>query len=144
MRTITAILAAHVRKAETERTRAKPPKSWQAYDCYLQAAEAVNSFKSSYSVRDVHEAQRLLKRSLAIDATYARSYAALANLRTVEWWFEPDFQFLRGSAGLRTFREIGGVLGSLGLRLIPERAVEIPGAVEVQRLVAGVETQKPR
>ena len=44
VRTIVAILAAHVRKAETERTRAKPPNSWQAYDYYLQAAEAFVSF----------------------------------------------------------------------------------------------------
>ena len=44
VRTIVAILAAHVRKAETERTRAKPPNSWQAYDYYLQAVEAFASF----------------------------------------------------------------------------------------------------
>ena len=45
VRTIVAILAAHVRKAETERTRAKPPNSWQAYDYYLQAAEALRLFR---------------------------------------------------------------------------------------------------
>jgi len=32
MRTIVAILAAHVRKAETEPTHIKPPSNWQAYD----------------------------------------------------------------------------------------------------------------
>ncbi|HEX7465369.1 MAG TPA: winged helix-turn-helix domain-containing protein, partial [Usitatibacter sp.] len=31
VRAIVAILAAHVRKAETERTRVRPPNSWQAY-----------------------------------------------------------------------------------------------------------------
>ena len=40
VRTIVTILAAHVRKAETERTRTKPPNSWQAYDYYLQAVDA--------------------------------------------------------------------------------------------------------
>src|SRR5262249_56179751 len=40
VRTIVAILAAHVRMAETERTRTKPPSSWQAYDYYLNAAVA--------------------------------------------------------------------------------------------------------
>jgi adenylate cyclase len=32
VRTIVAILAAHVRMAETERTRIQPPRNWQAYD----------------------------------------------------------------------------------------------------------------
>src|SRR5262245_14072306 len=44
VRTIVALLAAHVRKAETERTRGNPPNSWQAYDYYLQAAEAQASY----------------------------------------------------------------------------------------------------
>ena len=78
VRTIVAILAAHVRKAETERTRAKPPNSWQAYDYYLQAADAFASFTSSFSVEDLYETRRLLQQSLAIDANYARSYAILA------------------------------------------------------------------
>jgi len=43
-RSIATILTAHVRKAETERARAKPPASWRAYDCYLQAAEAFDRF----------------------------------------------------------------------------------------------------
>ena len=37
-RTIVAVLVAHVNKAETERTLAKPPAAWQAYDHYLRAA----------------------------------------------------------------------------------------------------------
>ena len=52
VRTIAAILAAHVGRAETERTRTKPPNSWQAYDYYLQAAEAFASFsfRSVYKI----------------------------------------------------------------------------------------------
>ena len=38
-RTIVAILAAHVNKAEIERTLNKPPETWQAYDYYLRAAD---------------------------------------------------------------------------------------------------------
>ena len=49
--TIVAILAAHVRKAETGRSRAKPPRSWQAYDYYLRAIDALASFTSSTSVQ---------------------------------------------------------------------------------------------
>jgi adenylate cyclase len=38
-RTIVAILAAHVTKAETDRTFLKPPATWEAYDYYLRGAE---------------------------------------------------------------------------------------------------------
>jgi adenylate cyclase len=77
--TIAALLAAHVRKAEAQRTRTKAPNNWQAYDYYLQAAEAFTSFATSFNVENVYEARRLLQQSLAIDPSYARSYALLAN-----------------------------------------------------------------
>jgi adenylate cyclase len=77
VRTIVAILAAHVTRAEIERTRAKPPNSWQAYDYYLQAADTL-PLMSSFSAADLRESRRLLERSLAIDAGFARSYALLA------------------------------------------------------------------
>jgi adenylate cyclase len=77
--TIVAILAAHVRKAESERTRTKPPSHWQAYDYYLQANEAFTSFATSFDVERIYETRRLLQQSLAVDPGYARSYALLAN-----------------------------------------------------------------
>jgi TolB-like protein len=43
-RTIVSILAAHVNKAEIERTLNKPPATWQAYDYYLRAADAHASY----------------------------------------------------------------------------------------------------
>jgi TolB-like protein len=67
--TIVALLAAHVRKAEAERARTKPPKNWRAYDCYLQAAEAFNNFVTSFNVENIYEARRLLQLSLGIDQT---------------------------------------------------------------------------
>jgi adenylate cyclase len=85
VRTIVAILAAHVRKAETERTRAKPPNSWQAYDYYLQAAESFASFSSSVSWEDLDRTQRLLLSSLAVDSSYARSHALLAATHTAAY-----------------------------------------------------------
>ena len=42
-RTIVAVLAVHVNKAETERALAKPPATWQAYDHYLRAADTLVS-----------------------------------------------------------------------------------------------------
>jgi adenylate cyclase len=78
VRTIVAILAAHIRQAEIEWSRAKPPNSWQAYDYYLKAAEAGASYGSTLRVANLEEARRLLEQSLAIDPNYARSYAALS------------------------------------------------------------------
>jgi adenylate cyclase len=88
VRTIVAILAAHVRQAETERLRAKPPNSWQAYDCYLQAVQALAAFSSTLNEAHIEEARRLLQQSLAIDPNYARSYAGLA-VTDVSAWHNP-------------------------------------------------------
>src|SRR5215813_14061520 len=49
-RTIVSTLAANVRKAESERVRAKPPNIWQAY--YLQAADALASFNALFNTED--------------------------------------------------------------------------------------------
>src|SRR5262245_45318125 len=86
VRTIVAILAAHVRRAETDRTRAKPPNSWQAYDYYLRGAEAFAYFRSSAKTETLYETRHLVQRSLAIDPTYARSYALLAATHLAPHW----------------------------------------------------------
>jgi len=88
VRTIVGILAAHVRQAETERLRAKPPNSWQAYDCYLQAVQALAAFSSTLNEAHIEEARRLLQQSLTIDPNYARSYAELA-VTDVSAWHNP-------------------------------------------------------
>src|SRR5262245_47262329 len=85
VRTIVTILAAHVRIAETERSRTKPPNSWQAYDYYLQAVDASVSFSSTSAVANDQEALRLLQQSLIIDPNYARSYARLAHTYAGSW-----------------------------------------------------------
>ena len=48
-RTIVAVLAVHVNKAETERALAKPPATWQAYDHYLRAADTLVLYHSSFN-----------------------------------------------------------------------------------------------
>ena len=83
--TIVAILAAHVRKAEIERSRSKPPNSWEAYDYYLQASNAFASFQSSFSVKDLYEARRLLPQPLSIDADYACSCARPPGWVSCSW-----------------------------------------------------------
>jgi len=96
--TIVAILAAHVRKAEAERTRTKPPNNWRAYDHYLQAAEAFASLVTSFNVEDVYEARRLLQLSIDIDPNYARSYALLANTHDVTYVNRLDRDYLNPAA----------------------------------------------
>jgi len=98
VRTIVAILTAHVRKAETERTQAKAPNSWQAYDYYLQGADAFGSFTASMRAEDIYEARRLLQQSLAIDANYARSYVLLANTYDVTRFNRFDSDYLNPAA----------------------------------------------
>ena len=98
VRTIVAILAAHVRIAETERTYTKPPNSWQAYDYYLKAADAFGSFHRSFVVDSLYETRRLLQQSLAIDPNYARSYAVLANTYLAVWVNRVDSDFLSPGA----------------------------------------------
>lgn len=94
VRTIAAILAAHVQKAEIERTRTKPANGWQAYDCYLQAVDAFATFTSKFSVGDLYEARRRLEQSLSIDANYAHAHALLATTFTVAWGNPLDSDFL--------------------------------------------------
>jgi adenylate cyclase len=84
-RTIAAILAAHVNKAEIERTLNKPPAAWQAYDYYLQAVDAYLTFWPSYSVAELYEVRRLLEQSLAIDPKYARAWARLGGTYISAW-----------------------------------------------------------
>jgi adenylate cyclase len=85
VRTIVALLAVHVNKAETERALAKPPAMWLAYDHYLRAAHILALFNSSFSKAELLQARRDLDRALAIDPNYARAHAALSR-SSMELW----------------------------------------------------------
>src|SRR5262249_38234449 len=104
VRTIVSILAAHVRMAETERTRAKPPSSWHAYDYYLRAVDTFNSFNQSFAVEPLYETRRLIQQSLAIEPNNARSYAMLALTYVACWYFPVDADFLTPAALDRAHR----------------------------------------
>jgi adenylate cyclase len=84
-RTIAAVLAAHVNKAEAERTLLKPPTTWQAYDHYMRAAAAWASFQSSWKLDQLLETRRHLADSLKNDPKYARAYSLLASTHRVAW-----------------------------------------------------------
>jgi adenylate cyclase len=87
-RTIGAILAAHVNKAETERTLLKPPAIWEAYDYYLRGAEAYSLHVRDPATAPIREARRFLEQSIAIDPGYARAYATLSRTH-VRTYLEP-------------------------------------------------------
>jgi adenylate cyclase len=97
-RTIAAILAAHVSKAEAERTLLKPPAAWQAYDHYLLAAAAWVSLQSSWRLDDLTETRRHLAASLAIDPKYARACSMLASTHRVAWFNPLNDEYLNPSA----------------------------------------------
>jgi adenylate cyclase len=103
-RTIVAILAAHVNKAEIERTLNKPPETWQAYDYYLRAADAHTAFVSSYQAAELYEVRRLLERSIAIDSSYARAYARLSGTYLSAWINSLDGDFLNPAALDRAYQ----------------------------------------
>jgi adenylate cyclase len=88
-RTIATILAAHVNRAEIERTLNRPPAVWQAYDYYLQSVDAYVAFWPSYKEADLQEVRRLLEKSLAIDPKYARAWAKLGGTYLSAWIINP-------------------------------------------------------
>jgi adenylate cyclase len=97
-RTIAAILAAHVNKAEAERTLLKPPATWQAYDHYMRAAAAWTSFQSTWQMENLLETRRHLADSLSIDPKYARAYSLLASTHRVAWLNPVNEEYLSPAA----------------------------------------------
>ena len=97
VRTIVAILAAHVRKAEIERVRSKPPDSMQAYDYYLQAADTYAHFLSAFGVDDLYKTRRLLQQALSVDPNFGRSWALLADTHVAAWIHPLDGDLLKPS-----------------------------------------------
>jgi adenylate cyclase len=78
-RTVAALVAAHVDKAELNRALIKPPASPQAYDCYLRGASSVDAFYATYrDINHLRDARRWFEQAIAIDPRHARAYAALA------------------------------------------------------------------
>ena len=93
-RTIVTLLAAHVNKAEAERTLNKPPAAWHAYDYYMRAADVFSSFRTSLDVEQLYESRRLLERCVSIDSNYARAYGMLSWSHVFAWVMELDADFL--------------------------------------------------
>jgi adenylate cyclase len=93
-RTVAAILAAHVSKAESERTVLKPPATWQAYDYYMRAADAFATFHRPMQVASIYESRRLLEQCLAIDPVFARAHVLQSNTQVATWALPLDGDYM--------------------------------------------------
>src|SRR5262245_32222755 len=98
-RMIVSIIAAHVNKAEAERTLLKPPTTWQTYDYFMRAANFYASYLSSWKAEELSEARRLFERSISVDPNFARAYAELSRTYGTAWLNSVDKDF-RSSAVL--------------------------------------------
>src|SRR5262249_15050470 len=65
-RTIATLLAAHVNRAEIERTLLKPPIAWEAYEYYLRGAEAFFLHTTRRTKASLYDARRLLEQCMEI------------------------------------------------------------------------------
>jgi adenylate cyclase len=97
-RAIVAILAAHVNRAEIERTLLKPPAAWSAYEYYLRGAEATFLYQSRRTKASLYEARRLLEQCLAIDPHYARAAAMLSRTHILAYVQPFDGDYLSPAA----------------------------------------------
>ena len=97
-RTVAAILAAHVSKAEAERTLLKPPTNLQAYDFYIRAAEVYATFHRDMQAPAIYETRRLLERCLAMEPGYARAYGLYSSTKVSTWALSLDGDHLNPSA----------------------------------------------
>jgi adenylate cyclase len=89
-RTVAAILAAHVSKAEADRTVLKPPKSWQAYDHYIRAAEVYATFHRPMQVSAIYETRQLLEQCLAMEPGFARAHVLYSATLVSTWTLALD------------------------------------------------------
>jgi adenylate cyclase len=97
-RAIVAILAAHVKRAEIERTLLKPSAAWKAYEYYLRGVEALFLRVTRPTKESLYEARRLLEQSLAIDPDYARAAAALSQSHLYAYFEPHDGDYLNPAA----------------------------------------------
>jgi adenylate cyclase len=102
--TIASLLAAHINKAEAQRTLLKPPASWEAHDYFLRGNEALINFVSRFSVSDLHETRKLLEQSIQLDPGYARAYAMLASSHIAGYLTHVSGEYLHSQRVERAFQ----------------------------------------
>lgn len=92
-RSVAAILAAHMSKAEAERTALKPPATWQAYDYYRRAVDAYADFHRLMEVASIYKARALIGQCIAIDPNFARANVLLSQTQISTWAIPLDDDF---------------------------------------------------
>jgi adenylate cyclase len=100
---IAPVLAAHLTKAEVERTLLKPSSTWQAHDFYLRGLETLRAYLSSYDAGQLHEARGYLLNALSVDPQYARAYPDLSFTYWTAWFNRVDTDFLKPEALERAY-----------------------------------------
>jgi adenylate cyclase len=130
-RTIVAILAAHVNRAEIDRALLKPPAAWEAYEYYLRGAEAFFLHATRRTKATLYDARRLLEQSLAIDPLYARAAAMLAETHRFAYCepFDGDY---RDPAALDRAIELAETAVHLDPRL-PQARAQLGGVLIYKR-----------
>jgi adenylate cyclase len=118
-RNVATLLAAHIRKVETERTLRKASTSWQAYDLHLCAAHALTSFLTTHRVADLWTARGFAERAISRDEHHARAYALMSSTYVIDWLntFSAD-----SSAALERARELASRAVELDATLPQARA----------------------
>jgi len=92
--TIAGLLAAHVNKAEAERTLLKPPSAWRAYDYYMRAADILARHLGSLNIGKIYQMRQLLAQAISADSNYARAYATLSFTHWVAFTTQFDADYL--------------------------------------------------
>ena len=93
-RTIAAVLASHINKAEVERTLLTPPATWQAYDLYLRAASVYAHFHRPMKLDLLREASSFVDQCLTAEPTFARAHVLRSSTRLTNWALPLDKDFL--------------------------------------------------
>ena len=91
---IAPVLAAHVNKAEIERTLLKAPSTWDALDFYLRGADTYAAYVRSYDTTALYEARKLFEQSISADPKFARAHADLSQTYFTAWINRADDDFL--------------------------------------------------
>jgi adenylate cyclase len=89
VRTIVGTIAGRLETAGIDRAKRKPTESLAAYDCVLRAmADLYGAYdRANYAEKGTNGARKLLTQAIALDAKYARAYAALAFASMIDWWY---------------------------------------------------------
>lgn len=98
---IAGALSVNIEHARTERTRHRPSRTLDAYDCCLRARRGV----LSYTSKGFAEAKILYRQAIDLDAGYAPAWAGLARIFNKDAFFKPGIDPNQSIVKARTHAE---------------------------------------